>query len=93
MTLIKSISGIRGTIPQIVQLAPKYNSDGTFLYSRSGRDNMIRIAFPGVYWPPDTTRPDHSCTPAIRATTLFALLSLVFMKSITPQSQLAVEQI
>ena len=35
--------------PQIVQLAPKYNSDGTFLYSRSGRDNMIRIAFPGVY--------------------------------------------
>ena len=35
--------------PQIVQLAPKYASDGSFAYTRSGRENMIRIAFPGVY--------------------------------------------
>lgn len=35
--------------PQIVQLAPKYNSTGSFLYTRNTRDNLIRIAFPGVY--------------------------------------------
>lgn len=35
--------------PKIIQLAPKYGSNGTFAYTRSGRDNMIRIAFPGVY--------------------------------------------
>ena len=35
--------------PQIVQLAPRYNSTGSFLYTRNTRDNLIRIAFPGVY--------------------------------------------
>lgn len=35
--------------PEIVQLAPKYNSDGSFVYTRNGRENLIRIAFPGVY--------------------------------------------
>ena len=40
-----------GTNPEIVQFAPQYNNanSGSFVYTRTGRDNMIRIAFPGVY--------------------------------------------